>query len=159
MAHQSIFFITWPNHKIMERKFQDNFLGMSQDDLWCGGWPSSSSGTVIIIQVWTWRTAGSWHSYNHARELKFGKEAKTPIPWWSMTRWLTLSSKYLVRNLQSPPSMDMKVGRFLRHFQLYEKAEIPYTIGREVWSNLGMWRSSWVIFFGYFRLTSIYIYI
>ena len=106
MAYQRIFFITWPNHKIMKRNFQENFFGVSQDDLWCWGWTSISSGTVIIIQVWTWRTSGSWHISNHARELKFGEQTKNHIPWWSMRWLLTLSPKYPVRNLQCPPKKE-----------------------------------------------------
>ena len=134
-----------------------NFFGVSQDDLWCGGWPSISSGTVIIIQVWTWRTSGSWHISNHARELKFGEQTENHIPWWSMRWLLTLSPKYPVRNLQCPPSMYMKVKRILRNFQLYLRAR--HSIWREVLSKLGVWQSLLIQFFDFFVLKSIYIYV
>ena len=54
---------------------------------WCQEWPhppSIQSGTLNILQVWTLRTGGSWHTSNQARELKFGTQVKNHISWLSM---------------------------------------------------------------------------
>ena len=63
----------------------------------------------------TLRTGGYWHTFIHAKELKFGTQVKSHISWWSMMSRMTLSSKYLVRNHQHPPCMDLEDGRFLTH--------------------------------------------
>ena len=58
----------------------------------------------------TSRMGGSWHTYIHARELKFGTQVKNYISWQSMMSRMTPSSKYPVRNLQCPPSMTFRTG-------------------------------------------------
>ena len=40
--------------------------------------------------------------------------------------WMTLTSMYLIRNHQHPPSMDFKYRRFLTHFQFCYRAKIQY---------------------------------
>ena len=90
------------------------------DGPWCQGWlhpPSIQSGTTNVLQVWTWRTGGSWHTSNHARELKFGTQVKNHISWRSKMSRMTPSSKYPVRNHQRPPSMDFEDRGFLTHFE------------------------------------------
>ena len=56
------------------------------------------------------KDAGSWHTSNHARELKFGTQVKNHIWWQSIASNMTPSSKTPVRNLQHPPSMTLWMG-------------------------------------------------
>jgi len=89
------------------------------DDPWCQELPhppSIQSGTLNILQVWTSRTGGSWHTSHYARELKFGRQVKNHISWWSMLSKMTSSSKTPLRNNQCPPSMDFKDWGFLTNF-------------------------------------------
>ena len=100
-------------------KLAHNSIITYHDDPWCQGWlhpPSIQSGTINNLQVWTSRTGGSWHTSNHARELKFGTQVKNYISWPSMMSRMAPSSKYSVRNHQRPPSMDFEDGGFLTHF-------------------------------------------
>ena len=89
------------------------------DDPWCQGWPhppSIQSGTINILQVWTLRMGGSWHTSYHARELKFGTQVKNHVSWRSLTSRMTPSFKTSVRNNQRPLSMDFKDRGFLITF-------------------------------------------
>ena len=78
----------------------------------------------------TSRMGGSWHTTIHARELKFVKQIKNHISWWSMMSRRTPSSTYSVRNHQRPPSMDFEDGGFLTHLlesgNLSHKSRIMY---------------------------------
>ena len=58
----------------------------------------------------TWRTEGSWHTSNQAKELKFGTQVNNHILWWSITSRMTPSTKTPVRDHQSPPSMTSRMG-------------------------------------------------
>ena len=71
--------------------------------------PSASS-------LYDFEDGGSWHTFIHARELKFGTQVKNHISWQSMMSTMTPSSKYQVRNPQHPPSMDFKDRGLLTHF-------------------------------------------
>ena len=42
----------------------------------------------------------SWHTSNHARELKFGTQVNYHISWWSRMSIMTLSSKYLIEDVK-----------------------------------------------------------
>ena len=89
------------------------------EDSWCKRCthpPRTFLGTINFLQVWTLRMEGSWHTSNHARELKFGTKWLSHITWGCRRSKMTLSSKYLVRNLQRPLSMDFKDEEFLTHF-------------------------------------------
>ena len=58
------------------------------DDPWRQGRPhppSLQSGTINILQIWTSRAGGSWHTSYHVRELKFCTQVKNHIWWLSMT--------------------------------------------------------------------------
>ena len=57
----------------------------------------------------TSRMGGSWHTYIHARELKFGTQVKNYISWQSMISRRTPTSKNPVRNLQRPSSMTSRM--------------------------------------------------
>ena len=84
------------------------------DDPWHQGWPnppSIESGTINIPQVWTLRMEGSWHTCNHARELKFATQVKNHILWWYMISRMTSSSKYPFKNHQSPPMLNVKIWK------------------------------------------------
>ena len=70
--------------------------------------PSIQSGTLNVLHVWTSRTGGSWHTYIHARELKFGTQVMNHISWQSMMSRMNPSSKYPFRNHQPPPSMTSR---------------------------------------------------
>ena len=90
-------------------------LGVSWDDRTCQGWPylpSLLSGTINVIQVWTSRTGGSWHTFYHARKLKSGTQVKNHISWWYMISKMTPSSKTPVRNHQRPPGMTLRTEGF-----------------------------------------------
>ena len=79
----------------------------------CQGWPyplSTWSGTTHVLKVWTLWMGGSWHTSNPVRELKSGTQVKNPISGWSMVSWMTLSSKYLVRNHQHIPVWTSRTG-------------------------------------------------
>ena len=118
-GHSFHMLITSPNQKILTQTFQGEFLGVSHVESRCQGWPCPSgtwSGTLNVLQVWTSRTGGSWHTSNQAKELKFGTQVKNHISWESMMSRMTPTSKYPVRNPQHPPSMDFKDGEFLTHF-------------------------------------------
>ena len=83
---------------------------------WCQGWPHPprpQSGTIYILQVWTSRMEGSWHTSNHARELKVGTQVKKHISWQSIMSRMTPTSKFPVRNHQHPPSIDFEDRGFL----------------------------------------------
>jgi len=78
------------------------------------------------------KDAGSWHTSNHARELKFGTQVKNHIWWQSIASKMTPSSKYPVRNHQCPPSMDLIDGVFytllikLESWNLANKSRTTY---------------------------------
>ena len=58
----------------------------------------------------TLRMGGSWHLSNHSRELKFGKQVKNHIKWWSMMSRMTQTSKNPVRNHQCLSNMTLSTG-------------------------------------------------
>ena len=58
----------------------------------------------------TSRTGGSWGTFKHVRELKFGTQVKNHISGWFIALRMIPSSKTPVRNLQRPPSMTLRMG-------------------------------------------------
>jgi len=95
------------------RNFQDNLIMLCQDDLGHQRWPPSTKTPVRNLHrppSMTLRMAGPWHSLNHARELKFGRQLKNHISLWSMMSRMTPSSKTPVRNLQHPPSITLRMA-------------------------------------------------
>ena len=73
---------------------------------------SSSKSPVRNFQrppSMTLRMRGSWNTSIHTRYLKFCTWVKIHISWWSIMSTITPSSKYPVRNLQSPPSMTSRM--------------------------------------------------
>ena len=80
---------------------------------------SSFKIPVRILQLppsMTSRTGGSWHTSNHARELKFGTQVKTHTLWWSMMSRKTPSSKTPVRNLQCLLCMTSVTGCYIHYY-------------------------------------------
>ena len=78
------------------RNFAHKWTIIYYDHPWCQGWPHPSrpqSGTINILQVWTLRMRGSWHTSDHARELKFDTQVKIHILWRSNLSRISWSTK------------------------------------------------------------------
>ena len=82
-------------------------------DPWQQWWPyppSTWSGTINVLQVWTSRTGCSWHTSNHSRKLKICTQVKNHILWWSMTSMMTQSSKFIVRTINVLQVWTLRTG-------------------------------------------------
>ena len=113
IATQTVMVISHSKIEENARIFQETLFMDPADDLWCQGWPcppNPQSGTFIVLQVWTSRMGGSWHTSNHARELKFGTHVKNDIEWWSVMSRMTPSPKTPVRNPQHPRSPQLRLS-------------------------------------------------
>ena len=80
------------------------------DNPWCQGWPhppSTWSGTINVLHIWTLRMWGSWQNSNHAKELKFGKESHIIMIHDDKDDHII---RVLGQEPQDPPIMDFQDG-------------------------------------------------
>ena len=133
--------ISYPNEVGSSQNFQDNFLGVSQDDLTCEEWPnpqSPQSGTFIVLKVWL-RGWGSWYTSIHARELKFNIQVKNHMQWRSMMSRMTPSTKNPVRNHQHSPSIILRMGGSWHNY--IHARELKF--GTQVKNHISWWSMMW----------------
>ena len=79
------------------------------------------------------KDGGSWHTSNHARELKVGTQVINHIWWQSMKSWMTPSSKYPVRNHQHIPSIDFKDRGFWHTCNHARELKFGTKVNNHIW--------------------------